>query len=439
MTTPPVKKIENEAAPEPTVLSAADAATELDDGPQRLHLHMPIDIRSVSLAIIAVLASIFALQWAHQVIIPILLGVMASYALTPVVDVLQRWRLPRALGAGLLLTGIVATLGVGTWSMSDDATALIQSLPEVAQKLRQAVQNSQQKKADTLSKVQEAAAELEKAADVSQASSGPASIAGASAAVAAGVASSSSSGSIARGKPPVVAPIAVQSSRPVTRVVVEKAGLDVRDYLWTGTLGLVTFLGQAAVVFFITFFLLASGNTFRRKMVKLAGPKLSQKRVTIQALDEITGQIQRYLLVQLATSAIVGVLTWLAFLVIGMQHAAVWGVAAAVTNLIPYVGAVLLGGASALVGFIQFGGLDMALLVGGASFVIHGVIGNLLTPWLTGRASRMSPFVVFVSVLAFGWLWGVWGLLLGVPILMVVKSVCDRVDELKPVGEFLGA
>jgi len=444
MTTPPVKKIENEAVLEPTVLSAADAATELDDGPQRLHLHMPIDIRSVSLAIIAVLASIFALQWAHQVIIPILLGVMASYALTPVVDVLQRWRLPRALGAGLLLTGIVATLGVGTWSMSDDATALIQSLPEVAQKLRQAVQNSQQKKADTLSKVQEAAAELEKAADVSLASSGPASAAASAASVATGSASG------ARGKPPVVTPIAVQPSPPVTRVVVEKAGpvtrvvvekagLNVRDYLWTGTLGLVTFLGQAAVVFFITFFLLASGNTFRRKMVKLAGPKLSQKRVTIQALDEITGQIQRYLLVQLATSAIVGVLTWLAFLVIGMQHAAVWGVAAAVTNLIPYVGAVLLGGASALVGFIQFGGLDMALLVGGASFVIHGVIGNLLTPWLTGRASRMSPFVVFVSVLAFGWLWGVWGLLLGVPILMVVKAVCDRVDELKPVGEFLGA
>ena len=443
MTTPPAAKIEeDEAAPQAaTTRAAADGSTGVDDGPQRLHLHMPVDIRSVSLAIIAVLASIFALQWAHQVIIPILLGIMASYALTPVVDVLQRWRLPRALGAGLLLTGIVATLGIGTWSMGDDATALIQSLPEVAQKLRQAVQSSQQKKADTLSKMQEAAAELEKAADVSQASSGPAPASGASA-LAASVAASGSASS-ARGKPPVVAPvvtpIAVQPSRPVTRVVVEKAGLDVRDYLWTGTLGLVTFLGQAAVVFFITFFLLASGNTFRRKMVKLAGPKLSQKRVTIQALDEITGQIQRYLLVQLATSAIVGVLTWLAFWRIGLQHAAVWGVAAAVTNLIPYVGAVLLGGASALVGFIQFGGLDMALLVGGASFVIHGVVGNLLTPWLTGRASRMSPFVVFVSVLAFGWLWGVWGLLLGVPILMVVKAVCDRVEELKPVGEFLGA
>ncbi len=429
---PPSAAVEAEA-----VAAVADDAAEAKAlEMQRVMLHMPVDVRSLSLAIIAVLASVFALQWAYQVIVPVLLGVMASYALTPVVDVLQRWHLPRALGAGLLLVGIVTTLGVGTWSMSDDASALVQTLPEVAQKLRQAVQGSQKTKpADTLAKVQEAAAELEKAADEGAAASTSASaVAGAS------TASGSASGpALARGRPAVVTPIAVQPSRTVTRVVIEKERLNIRDYLWTGTLGLATFLGQAAIVFFITFFLLASGNTFRRKMVKLAGPKLSQKRVTIQALDEITGQIQRYLLVQLASSVVVGVLTWLAFWLIGLQHAAVWGVAAAVTNLIPYVGAVLFGGASTLVGFIQFNAIDMALLVGGASFAIHGVIGNLLTPWLTGRASRMSPFVVFVSVLAFGWLWGVWGLLLGVPILMVVKAVCDRVDELKPVGEFLGA
>jgi predicted PurR-regulated permease PerM len=224
----------------------------------------------------------------------------------------------------------------------------------------------------------------------------------------------------------------------VTRVVVEKPGLDIKDYLWTGTLGAFAFLGQCAVVFFITFFLLASGDTFRRKMVKLAGPRLSQKRITIQALDEITNQIQRYLLVQLAVSVFVGVLTWLAFMAIGLEQAAVWGVVAGVTNLIPYLGAVLVGGASTLVAFIQFGALDIGLLVGASSFAIHTVVGNLLTPWWMGRASRMSPFAVFVSVLVFGWLWGIWGLLLGVPILMIVKAICDRVDELNAVGELLG-
>ncbi|MDQ6685720.1 MAG: AI-2E family transporter, partial [Pseudomonadota bacterium] len=182
-----------------------------------------------------------------------------------------------------------------------------------------------------------------------------------------------------------------------------------------------------------------SGDSFRRKMVKLAGKSLAQKRITIQALDEINQQIQSYLLVQAATSVVLGVLIWLIFWWIGLQHAAVWGVFAALTNLIPYIGAIALAGTSAVVGFIQFESINMGLLVGGSSFVIHGLIGNLLTPWLTGRAGRMSAFVVFVGVLAFGWLWGVWGLLLGVPILMVVKAICDRVEELKPVGEFLGA
>jgi predicted PurR-regulated permease PerM len=80
----------------------------------------------------------------------------------------------------------------------------------------------------------------------------------------------------------------------------------------------------------------------------------------------------------------------------------------------------------------------MALAVGGTSFAIHTVIGNVLTPWWMGRASKMSPVAVFVAILVFGWLWGVSGLLLGVPILLVIKSVCDRVDDFKGVGELLG-
>lgn len=412
--------MDNAAPPETSVepLPAAEAAEQ-----QRVMLHMPVDVRNLSLAVLAVLASVFALQWAQPVIIPVLLGVMASYALTPLVDRLEHWRVPRAAGAGLVLCSILGGLGWGGWAMSGDAIALVETLPEVAQKLRQSMQGKGAG-TGTLSKVQEAATEISRAAeDSASAASAPA-----SAAVAR-----------ARGAAATTVAVAAAPGQNVTRVVVEKSAFNVRDYLWTGTLGLVTFAGQALVVFFITLFLLASGNTFRRKMVKLAGPKLSQKRVIIQALDEVTGQIQRYLLVQMVTSVVVGMLTWLAFLAIGLNQAAVWGVAAAVTNLIPYVGAVILGSASMLIGFIQFGAIDMALLVGGASFAIHGVIGNLLTPWLTGKASRMSPFVVFVGVLAFGWLWGLWGLLLGVPVLMVVKSVCDRVDELNPVGEFLGA
>jgi predicted PurR-regulated permease PerM len=150
-------------------------------------------------------------------------------------------------------------------------------------------------------------------------------------------------------------------------------------------------------------------------------------------------QIERYLLLQVLISVLVGVLTWLAYWWVGIDNAPVWGVIACVANFIPYIGSVAVTGASAVVAFVQFDSVDMALLVGTLSIVLHTVTGNLLTPWLTGRANKMNPVAVFVGVLAFGWLWGIWGLLLGVPILLIVKTVCEHVDELKPVGEFLGA
>jgi predicted PurR-regulated permease PerM len=397
--------------------TAAGATAKSKHEPERLLLHMPVDVRNAALVVIAVLISVFALQWARAVFIPLLLGVMLSYALTPAVDLMQRWRVPRAAAAGLLLS------------------AIVDSLPQVAQKLRQTMQGQRQKPVATIEKVQQAAAEIEQVADSAATASAASDAASGAASAARPPTASASATRAAKGEPMATA---LPTPRGVTRVVVEKPGLNIRDYLWTGTLGAFALLGQAAVVFFITFFLLASGDSFRRKMAKLAGPRLSQKRITVQAMDEITQQIQRYLLVQLAVSTLVGVLTWLVFMAIGLEQSAVWGVVAGVTNLIPYLGAILVGGASALVGFIQFGALDMGVLVGASSFAIHTVVGNLLTPWLMGRAGRMSPFAVFVSVLAFGWLWGVWGLLLGVPILMVVKAICDRVDELNAIGELLG-
>jgi predicted PurR-regulated permease PerM len=159
----------------------------------------------------------------------------------------------------------------------------------------------------------------------------------------------------------------------------------------------------------------------------------------LQALNQIHDQIQRYMLVQLFTSVLVGLATWLSFLALGLENAAVWGIAAGVLDLVPYIGSVIVASGSALMAFLQFGTLEMALLVSGASLLIHFIEAFLLTPWLTSRANKMSPVAVFVGVLAWGWLWGVWGLLLGVPILVVIKAICERVDDLKPVGEFLSA
>ncbi len=115
-----------------------------------------------------------------------------------------------------------------------------------------------------------------------------------------------------------------------------------------------------------------------------------------------------------------------------------WGVAAAVLNLVPYVGSLVMAAAAMLVALMQFGSLDMALVVGGIRLTIRAVSGYVLAPWLTSRTSRLSPVAVFVAVLVWGWLWGVWGMLLGVPIIMVVKATCDRVEGFRPLGELLG-
>jgi predicted PurR-regulated permease PerM len=369
------------------------------DDPSHVLLRGPTEVRSVALVVLTVLAVMATLKWASAFFIPVMVGFMFSYALSPVVDALERWRIPRALSGAVLILGLLGGAGASIWAFSDDANQLVSSLPEAAKKLRDSLRHSSRSE-NTLGTVQKAAAHLEQAAqDASTATPAP---------------------------------------RGVQRVVVEKPAFNIRDHLWSGTVGLASLIGQVVVVTFLTYFMLLSGDTFRRKLVKLAGPTLTHKKITVQALDEITGQIQRYLLVQLVASIVVGVTTGLAFWALGLKHAAVWGFAAGVLNLIPYIGSVLVTGAAGTVAFLQFGEIQMALVVAGVSLLINTIEGNLIVPWLTSKASRMNPVAVFVGVLAWGWLWGVWGLLLGIPIMMVVKAICDRVDDLKPVGELLG-
>jgi predicted PurR-regulated permease PerM len=365
----------------------------------RLMLHMPVDVRSASLVVLAVLASVFALRWAAAVFIPLMLSLLLSYALSPLVDRLEHWKLPRWIGATIILLGLFGGLGWTGYSLSGSASQLVDSLPVAAQKLRQVARTNKGASTNPLDNVQQAASQLERAAE-------------------------ENSRALAR--------------RGVARVVVERPPFNVRDYLWSGTVGLLSAAGQFTLVAFLTFFALCSGNTFRRKLIKITGPSLQKKKITVHVLDDITRNIERYLLVQILTSVLVGVATGLSFWALGLENAAVWGIVAAVTNLIPYIGSVIVMGAAGLVAFLQFNTIEMALVVAGTSLLIHTIVGNLLMPWLTSRTSRMNPVAVFVGVIFWGWLWGIWGLLLGIPITMVIKSICDRVEDLQPIGELLG-
>jgi predicted PurR-regulated permease PerM len=265
-----------------------------------LAIRMPVDVYSVSLAMLAVLAIIFVLHWAMAIFIPLMLGVMISYALSPLVNRMQKGRIPRAIGAAVLLLAIVGGTGSLVYSLSDDATKLIETLPDAAHKLRLAWLKERGTSESTMESMQKTATQLERAA--------------------------SETGALEPDAP-----------RGVTRVQIEKPKLNVKDYLWMGTKGAIAFAGQLILVLFLAYFVLVSGDTFRRKLVKLTGPTLSKKKITLRVLDEIADQIQRYLLVQIFTSLLVGVVTWLAFLWIGLEHAAIWGIAAGVFNTMPYL------------------------------------------------------------------------------------------------------
>src|SRR5664279_3985988 len=265
---------------------------------------MPVDVRSVSLAVLATLASVFMLRWASAVFIPVLVGLLFSYALSPIVNWLHLRRIPRVLSAASLILLILGGVGAAGYSLSDDASKLVESLPFAVQKLRDRIHAQPGQADNALVTVQKAASQLEQAAAESTRS----------------------------------APV----SHGVQRVSIEKPKFQINDYLWNGTLGLLGMLAQVGMMALITFFLMASGDRFRLKVVKLAGPTLSKKKITLQALNQINSQIQRYLLVQLFTSVLVGLAAWLCFLMIGLENSAVWGIAAGVLNLIPYVGSVVI-------------------------------------------------------------------------------------------------
>ena len=363
--------------------------------------------------VLAVLAVVAALYLARGFFVPLLLGILASYALHPLVDGLQACRVPRSAGAALVLAMAVGGFSWIGFSMSGDAEALIEKLPEAARKLRKDLVTARSSAPTALQNMQEAAHELQGAA----ADAGAQPEAGAGSATLAGT----------RPKP---------AARAAAAQALEPTWL--RDYTLAQSALLATVAAQTPIVLLLTYFLLASGEHFRRKLVQLVGPSLSRKKDAVRILREIDVQVQRYLLAMLASNALLAVGTWLAFLALGLDQAGVWGIAAGVFHFAPSLGPALIALGSAGAAFLQFGSLLYALAVAGVSLLVAAAVGLGFMTWLQGRFARVNAAVLFIALLFFGWLWGVWGLLLGAPLVAIAKVVFDRVESLKFAGELLG-
>jgi len=379
--------------------SAADGAQSApaEAGALRnAHIHL-------AAGVLAVLAAVAALYLARAFFVPLLIGILASYTLHPLVDWLENWRVPRGAGAALVLALVVGGFSWIGFSISDDTVALIEKLPEAARKLRKDLSTARSGAPSALQNVQDATNELQGAA--ADAGARPAKPAG-----------------------PRARQIVAQAPEPTW----------LRDYTFAQTALLVTVAAQTPIVLLLTYFLLASGSHFRRKLVQLVGPSLARKKDAVRILEEIDAQVQRYLLAMIASNALLALCTWLAFLGLGVDQAGAWGVAAGVLHFIPYLGPSLIALGSGVAAFLQSGSLLFALAVGFASLVIAGTVGFIFMTWLQSRFARVNAAVLFIALLFFGWLWGVWGLLLGAPIVAIAKVVCDRVESLKPAGELLG-
>jgi predicted PurR-regulated permease PerM len=376
--------------------------TDAEEGPPLL-IQMPVDVRSVTITTLAVLGTILMLQYARPVLIPIVLAVLISYVLAPAVTSMARHHVPRVIGAFVVIALLCAAAGFGFYTLTDDAVRIIDNLPAVAEKIRQRSMRSNTRRTGEeglLQKMQDAATEIDQTA--------------------------------ANASTPAPAPPKVQ------RVQVVDPPFRASDYLWYGGRGVLNFLAQFAIVLFLVYFLLVTDDLFKRKIVSIAGPTLTKKKISVQIMDEINSQISSFLRVTVITSLIVAVATGATLWWFGLENYVLWGLLAGVFNSIPYIGPIVVSGGLAVVAFMQFDDLLRTAYVSSAALVITSIEGWLLTPVLMSRASKMNPVAIFVGLLFWSWVWGVWGTILAVPMLMALKAVCDRVEDLQPIGELLG-
>ncbi len=382
--------------------AAAGNRADSDTEPAALQstINVPETGRDLALAILATVAVVFALKWAQGFFISLLLGILFAYTLSPLVALLDRIRIPRVLGTSIVMASVVSALAFGSYSLREEVQTILDQLPEAATKLSTGLASLNKGQASTMQKVQTAANELEKATSPE-------------------------------------ANVSDKLRRPATHVVIDSPGSRFGNFLWVGSMNAAAMIGQAAMVLFLTFFLLLSGDIFKRKLVRVTGPSLSRRKITVRILDDINDSIQRYMIMLLATNVLVGLLTWLALRWIGLENAGAWAVAAGLLHVIPYLGPVVTAAAMGMAAFMQFDDLSATLLVAGASVAIAVAVGFFGVTWMTGRIARMNTAAVFISLLFWGWLWGIWGMLLSVPITVIVKVVAQHLEQLQPVAELL--
>ena len=358
-----------------------------------------VPVRMVaSVRLLPALAVIGALWWARALLIPMVLAVLASYALEPAVSRLELWRIRRVVGVPLLLAAIAVVGAMGVYGLRGEAVAFADRLPGAAHAVAEAVRARTAGRPGPVAKMQQAASELERAAAAT-----------------------------------------ARETRVdgVTQVRVQEPTFKWNSLLWQGSSSAFELGSQLFFVVCLIYSLLVAGDLYKRKIVRIMGPSIASRKTTVQILAEIERQIERFLWARVFISTMVGLAVWLSFRFLGLDEPGVWGVLSALLFTIPLIGPTLVVLGAGLAGFIQFQSIGMAASAGGVCLAITAIEAYLLSPLLMSRVGEMNAVAVFASLMFWGWLWGIWGLLLAVPITAALKAVCERVDGWNEVADLL--
>jgi predicted PurR-regulated permease PerM len=339
-------------------------------------------LRTVAQLGLLILASLAAVYFARDVLIPLVFAVVLQLALSPAMRAFTRVGIPEVLSAAVLLTGMVGLLMAAVYTLAAPATEWTDRLPQIMSELERKIEIIRK----PLEEVTKASKEVEQIASVG-------------------------------GQTPQV---------PVGEIVL----------LSTVAGGVGELVIVLAITFIIAYFLLASGDLFRAKLVHVM-PRLQDKKRALQIVKEIEQSVTRYLLTIALVNLCVGVIVGAGMLVIGLPNPVLWAAMAVFLSFIPVIGAWLGIGAIAIVAILTFDSLAQALIAPALYGIVHMIAENFVTPAVLGRRLTLNPVVLVLNVLLWVWLWGIPGALLAGPILITVKVLCDHFPALSAVAEFL--
>ena len=361
-----------------------------------------IDVRATTLSIFVAAGTVYAVRESGSLLAPLLVSVLLAYALEPFVRLLNRCRLPRAVAVIAVYALLVAGGMVLARVAQRQIVTFVDALPAAVRDFQRSTQRhvretGQAARPGAIQDLQDAAAEINATIDASGSQPAPS----------------------------------------VTRVTRVDAPFNLRTYLADASIAIGTTTMRLGAIGLLTFFLLLGGESLKRKLIAIGGPR-AQKKVTHDVIKAIDRQIERYLVARMLISAMVAGATWLGLWWLGVREPLALGVTAGVLNVMPFVGPTAAVALVALVAFQQFQTIAMTAAAAAIAGAVAALEGNLISPLLTSRAGELNTVAVFVSVLFWGWMWDVWGLLLAIPIMVAIKAAADHIEPLRSLGELLG-